>query len=442
MKRLLLTIIATLVFVGCTPDLHKAAREGDADRVRELLDAGADVNVRNADKQRLQYTPLHWAAYYGHLEIAEILISRGADLDAEDPDYSTPLYLAAEQGYPEVVKFLISKGAKVNVKSARWGYTPLHRAAWGPVARRFGQHAETFGAEPEEDYKEIVAFLIAKGADINARDNDGKTAFDQATRSDKGETAALLRKNGAEHGTIDAAAYGGDIEAVKGFLANGVEVNVKGGSIMGTPLHYAAQAGHLDIVELLLAKGAEVNVTIQVEGGIFNGKTPMDRANSFNHTKIADLLRKHGGKTGEELKAVEPASSGKFKDYYLGPVKIRFREAELAEELKQSPWTGYGVDGGFPGTVVSALEITDASGAYSLPADMVNDLGNPNIGHVRVSQKGKLLELSMTNSDGAGGHHVLFQVDLAKAQACRFVRVIIEDDFTKTHDWTALRKKR
>ena len=72
---------------------------------------------------------------------------------------------------------------------------------------------------------------------------------------------------------------------------------------MGTPLHYAAQAGHLDIVELLLAKGAEVNVTIQVEGGVFNGKTPMDRAHSFNHTKIADLLRKHGVKTGEELKA-------------------------------------------------------------------------------------------------------------------------------------------
>ena len=134
MKRLLLTIIATLVFVGCTPDLHKAAREGDADRVRELLDAGADVNVRNADKQRLQYTPLHWAAYYGHLEIAEILISRGADLDADDPYYSTPLYLAAEQGYPEVVEFLISKGAKVNVKSSRSGYTPV--ASGGMGARR------------------------------------------------------------------------------------------------------------------------------------------------------------------------------------------------------------------------------------------------------------------------------------------------------------------
>ena len=131
-------------------------------------------------------------------------------------------------------------------------------------------------------------------------------------------------------------------------------------------------------------------------------------------------------------------SNGKFKDYFVGTVKIRFHVAELQEEHKHEPWKGYGVDGGFPKTVVVALKIMDASGSYSLPVDMVNDLGDPNIGHVRVRQNGKLLELSMSNSDGAGGHFVLFQVDLEKAQARRFVRMVIEDDFTKTHDWTAM----
>ena len=200
MKRLFLTIITALAFAGCTPDLHKAAREGDADRVRKLLDAGADVNVRNANKGRLQYTPLHWAAYYGHLEIAELLISRGADLDAEDPAYSTPLYLAAEEGHPKVVEFLISKGAEVNVKSSWSGYTPLHRAAWGPVARRFGQGAETFGADPEEDYREIVTLLISKGAAINARDKKSQTPLDLAIKGGTDETVALLRKHGAKTG--------------------------------------------------------------------------------------------------------------------------------------------------------------------------------------------------------------------------------------------------
>ena len=131
-------------------------------------------------------------------------------------------------------------------------------------------------------------------------------------------------------------------------------------------------------------------------------------------------------------------SNGKFNDYFVGTVKIRFHEAELQEDHKHEPWKGYGADGGFPKTVVAALKIMDASGSYSLPVDMVNDLGDPNIGHVRVRQNGKLLELSMTNSDGAGGHFVLFQVDLEKAQARRFVRMVIEDDFTKTHDWTAI----
>ena len=132
-------------------------------------------------------------------------------------------------------------------------------------------------------------------------------------------------------------------------------------------------------------------------------------------------------------------SNGKFKDYFVGAVTIRFHEAKLQEEHKHEPWKGYGVDGGFPKTVVSSLKITNNSGSYSLPVDMVEDLGNPNIGHVRVRQKGKLLEISMTNSDGAGGHFVLFQIDLKTTQARRFVRMVIEDDFTKTHDWTAMK---
>ena len=105
-------------------------------------------------------------------------------------------------------------------------------------------------------------------------------------------------------------------------------------------------------------------------------------------------------------------------------------------------WTGYGVDGGFPETIMSALEITNTSGTYSLPVGMVNDLGNPNIEHVHVRQNENLLEIRMINSDGAGGHHVLFQVDLAQTKARRFVRMAIEDDLSKTHDWTAIKKRK
>ena len=91
------------------------------------------------------------------------------------------------------------------------------------------------------------------------------------------------------------AAYQGNIEAVKQYLAAGEDVNAKDkhGSIS---LHLAAYYGHKEIVELLIAKGADVNT----KG---DGKTPLDRAISVRQTETADILRKHGGKTGEELKA-------------------------------------------------------------------------------------------------------------------------------------------
>ncbi len=152
-------------------------------------------------------------------------------------------------------------------------------------------------------------------------------------------------------------------------------------------------------------------------------------------------------KTSEELEPEELASS--FKDCFVGTVKVRVHEAELSEDRKRVPWTGYGVDGGFPGTVVTAVEITNAFGTYDLPAGMVDDLGNPN-GHVHVRLIGsptatraeERLEFSMSNSDGAGGYEVLFQVDLAKARARRFVEIAIDDNPTKTHDWTAITKRK
>ena len=96
---------------------------------------------------------------------------------------------------------------------------------------------------------------------------------------------------------ILAAAYNGNIEAVKQHLAAGTDVNVKGGFADGTPLHYAAANGHKEIAELLIEKGADVKA--KDEGG----KTPLDVAIQFKELEITNLLRVIGGKTGDELKA-------------------------------------------------------------------------------------------------------------------------------------------
>jgi ankyrin repeat protein len=109
--------------------------------------------------------------------------------------------------------------------------------------------------------------------------------------------------------SFHGAAGFGNIEAVKQHLAAGTDVNAKTGG-GGTPLHDAAAEGHKEIAELLIANGADVNAKtngtqIKVPWGPIEigGKTALDRAVFFKKTKIADLLRKHGGKTGEELKA-------------------------------------------------------------------------------------------------------------------------------------------
>jgi ankyrin repeat protein len=99
---------------------------------------------------------------------------------------------------------------------------------------------------------------------------------------------------------IHQAAKAGNIKAVKQHLDAGADVELKCVNCGGTVLGHAAEEGHKEIAELLIAEGADVNA--KVVSGPKQGLTPLDAANEANHPEIADLLRKHGGKTGEELK--------------------------------------------------------------------------------------------------------------------------------------------
>ena len=101
--------------------------------------------------------------------------------------------------------------------------------------------------------------------------------------------------------SIHDAADEGNIKAVKQHLAAGTDVDVKGGWHDRTALHMTVKCGHKEVAELLIAKGADVNA--KIVSGEKQGLTPLDAANERNYPKIANLLRKHGAKTGEELKA-------------------------------------------------------------------------------------------------------------------------------------------
>ena len=89
------------------------------------------------------------------------------------------------------------------------------------------------------------------------------------------------------------AAEAGNIEAVKQAIADGADVNAKRSDGGWTPLHFVATK---EIAELLIAAGADVNAKDD------RGDTPLNWANRAVRTELTDLLRKHGGKTGAELK--------------------------------------------------------------------------------------------------------------------------------------------
>jgi cytohesin len=320
MKHLLLTTIAAVLLVGCGPSapdisIHKAAREGNIEAIKQHIAAGTDVNAKGDGES----TPLHRAAYEGHKETAELLIAEGADVNLKDQFDSTPLHEAAYEGHKEIVELLIAKGADVNAKNDNDG-TPLRDAAEG-------------------GHKEIAELLIAKGAGVNAKSDDGETPLDYA----EGETAVLLRKHGGKTSywfkageSIHIATVAGHIEAVKQHLAAGADVNAKDDG-ESTPLHNAASEGHKEIAELLIDKGADVNAKddgestplhntslegyketaelLIAKGADVNakdedGKTPLDYANEVWEDaspedkavkkEIATLLRKHGGKSSAE----------------------------------------------------------------------------------------------------------------------------------------------
>ena len=138
--------------------------------------------------------------------------------------------------------------------------------------------------------------------------------------------------------SIHQAVFNGNIGAIKQHLDSGAKVDVKDDKFIGTFLHWATAGGQNEIVKLLIAKGADVNATdgdgdtplhlagnttasteiaelliskgadvnamnLSPPGRRIGGMTPLDMATLGKRTEIADLLRKHGGKTGEELKA-------------------------------------------------------------------------------------------------------------------------------------------
>ena len=107
---------------------------------------------------------------------------------------------------------------------------------------------------------------------------------------------AVVMVGCAQKVNIYRAAATKNVKEVKQYLAASQDVN-KNNVVNQTPLHYASARGDKEIIEILIGKGAVVNAVDKY------GTTPLDVANMNERTEAANLLRKHGAKIGEELKA-------------------------------------------------------------------------------------------------------------------------------------------
>ena len=126
-------------------DLIDAVKANDFERVRLLVEQGADKNKGDGYGR----TPLYWAARDGHLNVAQYLVEQFAELDKADNNGFTPLCRATVSRHFDVCRYLLEQGADRD-KADSGGYTPLHWAA-------------------HLGLREIASLLMRHGADLNAR---------------------------------------------------------------------------------------------------------------------------------------------------------------------------------------------------------------------------------------------------------------------------------
>jgi ankyrin repeat protein len=107
----LFSLAAALLLTGCESTLNKAAERGDAARVQQLVDQGANVNQRSVNWGRL---PLICAAKYGNTAVVEKLLKKGADVNAIDAQGWTALAIAAYNGHTDCVKVLLEYKPNLN----------------------------------------------------------------------------------------------------------------------------------------------------------------------------------------------------------------------------------------------------------------------------------------------------------------------------------------
>lgn len=247
--------------------LH-AAESGNVAEITALLERNPDLarakNERASENPfyRPGVTALHYAAWCGQKEAADLLLSYGAEINLRDDAYTdTPLGWANENHQYEMIDFLISRGAALNMSdAARTGKLELVKAfiALDPAQVELGGEKSwrpLFSAAGW-GHRAVVELLLEHGADVNGRSLHGHTAMHAAVGNDHTGIITLLLDRGAD-----------------------INVQTHDGT---TPLHRAVWQRKRGMVELLMDNGADSNIAET------NGYTAMDLAVAEEGTSLKD----------------------------------------------------------------------------------------------------------------------------------------------------------
>ncbi|XP_036237792.2 ankyrin-2 isoform X26 [Molothrus ater] len=287
---------------GFTP-LHIAAHYGNVNVATLLLNRGAavDFTARNG------ITPLHVASKRGNTNMVKLLLDRGGQIDAKTRDGLTPLHCAARSGHDQVVELLLERGAPLLARTKN-GLSPLHMAAQGdhvecvkhllqhkaPVDDVTLDYLTALHVAAHCGHYRVTKLLLDKRANPNARALNGFTPLHIACKKNRIKVMELLVKYGAsiqaitESGLtpIHVAAFMGHLNIVLLLLQNGASSDVT--NIRGeTALHMAARAGQVEVVRCLLRNGALVDARAREE------QTPLHIASRLGKTEIVQLLLQH-----------------------------------------------------------------------------------------------------------------------------------------------------
>ncbi|XP_033004755.1 ankyrin-3 isoform X11 [Lacerta agilis] len=261
------------------PALHIAARKDDTKAAALLLqnDHNADVESKMMVNRTTEsgFTPLHIAAHYGNINVATLLLNRGAAVDFTARNDITPLHVASKRGNTNMVKLLLDRGAKIDAKT-RDGLTPLHCGA-------------------RSGHEQVVRMLLDRGAPILSKTKNGLSPLHMATQGDHLNCVQLLIEHNVPVDDVTndyltalhVAAHCGHYKVAKVLLDKKANPNAK--ALNGfTPLHIACKKNRIKVMELLLKHGASIQAVTE------SGLTPIHVAAFMGHVNIVSQLMHHG----------------------------------------------------------------------------------------------------------------------------------------------------